>query len=176
MLFSDVLSFYKEELKGETINFISTQANVLQRPKIEVLVQLADDLFACHNRILNILSHDGSDESRMARAWYEEFARGCFYFHTWPLLAALLDAAAFPRACAGKTEASSRLASLLNAACTSVQSFEPRSLAILQGSDLKITTPFLRSASSDADHTLLDLLPRLDLRSPACPTWPQDLD
>lgn len=75
---SDVLSFYKEELAGETINFISTQAKFRQKSKIQVLKDLADDVFECHNRILRTLE----EKDPRVKIWYEQFAQGCFYFHT----------------------------------------------------------------------------------------------
>ncbi|KAF9522778.1 isoprenoid synthase domain-containing protein [Crepidotus variabilis] len=74
----DVLSFHKEELAGETINFISTQAKVRQKSKLQVLKELADDVFECHQRILRVLS----EKDPRVKVWYEEFARGCFFFHT----------------------------------------------------------------------------------------------
>jgi hypothetical protein len=52
---SDLLSFYKEELEGEDINFVSMSAKAKGISKIEVLRQLADDHVECYRRGINLL-------------------------------------------------------------------------------------------------------------------------
>jgi hypothetical protein len=74
---NDVLSFYKEELAGETINHISNMARCRGVSKIEVLRLLCDEVVTCHLQSLNILS-----PHHEAHAVYSKFSQGYIDFHT----------------------------------------------------------------------------------------------
>ncbi|KAF8815635.1 terpenoid synthase [Phlegmacium glaucopus] len=74
--FNDVLSFYKEELVGESGNYISTEANQRGENKIPVLRALAHDVSICVSRVANIL--EGSGE---AEAAFQSFMGGYVSFH-----------------------------------------------------------------------------------------------
>ncbi|KAF9456360.1 isoprenoid synthase domain-containing protein [Collybia nuda] len=74
---NDLLSFYKEELDGETVNRISLLAACHQISKIEALGRLADEAVEAHQRILRILSSDAE-----ARTAYLMFCQGFVGFHT----------------------------------------------------------------------------------------------
>ncbi|KIJ58814.1 hypothetical protein HYDPIDRAFT_33777 [Hydnomerulius pinastri MD-312] len=52
---NDVLSFYKEELNGESVNRISLLAACRPCSKGEVLLQLADVAVETHDNVLHIL-------------------------------------------------------------------------------------------------------------------------
>ena len=78
--FSDVLSFYKEELAGENGNYISLEASQRgQQDKIPVFRDLARDVSLCVSRVTNIL--EGSDNSE-AKAAFQCFIGGYVSFHT----------------------------------------------------------------------------------------------
>ncbi|KAM6496564.1 Isoprenoid synthase domain containing protein [Amanita muscaria] len=73
---NDIFSFYKEELAGESINFVSTMAESSKKTKIEVLQQLADETVETYKEVTSILS--GSAEALQA---FEDFVQGYLYFH-----------------------------------------------------------------------------------------------
>ncbi|KAF8803257.1 terpenoid synthase [Phlegmacium glaucopus] len=75
--FNDVLSFYKEELAGESGNYISNEANQRGEEKTPVFRVLAHDVSLCVSRVANIL--EGSGE---ARAAFQCFMGGYVSFHT----------------------------------------------------------------------------------------------
>ncbi|KAF4576377.1 terpene cyclase [Pleurotus pulmonarius] len=52
---NDMLSFYKEELAGETANHVSIVARCEGKTKEEVLQRITEDTIACHSRLRNIL-------------------------------------------------------------------------------------------------------------------------
>ena len=73
---SDILSFYKEELAGENVNYISLEASRRGGEKILVLKELARDISLCVSRITTIL--EGSGE---AEAIFQCFIGGYVSFH-----------------------------------------------------------------------------------------------
>ena len=72
-----MLSFYKEELDGETVNIISNLAGCRGISKIEALGQLSKDVAASHLKVLQILS-----PYRDAQTAYANFSQGYISFHT----------------------------------------------------------------------------------------------
>ncbi|KAJ3570799.1 hypothetical protein NP233_g4171 [Leucocoprinus birnbaumii] len=52
---NDLLSFYKEELDGESLNFVSMSTQVNGMTKIEALQQLADTTAECYHRAAQLL-------------------------------------------------------------------------------------------------------------------------
>ena len=75
--FSDVLSFYKEELAGEKGNYISLEASQRVQEKIPVFRELTRDVSLCISRVENIL-----EGSREAKAAFQCFMGGFVSFHT----------------------------------------------------------------------------------------------
>ncbi|KIJ63022.1 hypothetical protein HYDPIDRAFT_41293 [Hydnomerulius pinastri MD-312] len=74
---NDVLSFYKEELNGESVNRISLLAACCPCSKGEVLLQLADVAVETHDNVLHIL-----ELHARATEVYKQFSRGFVAFHT----------------------------------------------------------------------------------------------
>ena len=74
--FSDVFSYYKEVVAGETANYVSTVANCRQVSKIEALRILADDIAAASNLAVKMLKN--CPEAHEA---YLKFAQGYADFH-----------------------------------------------------------------------------------------------
>jgi len=74
---NDILSFYKEELDGETVNIISNLAGCQGISKIEALQQLSKDAAASHLKVLQILSPYPD-----AQTAYANFSQGYIWFHT----------------------------------------------------------------------------------------------
>ena len=72
---SDILSFYKEELEGETGNYIHDRANVTQTSPRDTLLALIDDTVGAHERIRATL---GPGPARDA---WDAFAQGYISFH-----------------------------------------------------------------------------------------------
>lgn len=77
LLFSDVLSFYKEELVGETTNQVSTQATRTNKSKLETFGELTETTIGLYKRIVKIL--EGSPEACEA---FKRYTAGYVYFHT----------------------------------------------------------------------------------------------
>ena len=75
--FSDVLSFYKEELAGENANYIANEASQRGEDKILVFRKLARDVALCISRTTNIL-----ESSSEAQAAFLSFMGGYESFHT----------------------------------------------------------------------------------------------
>ena len=75
--FSDVLSFYKEELVGETTNQVSTLAARTKKSKLETFGELAETTVNLYKRVVKIL--EGSPESCEA---FKHYTAGYVYFHT----------------------------------------------------------------------------------------------
>ncbi|TFK66359.1 terpenoid synthase [Pluteus cervinus] len=73
---NDVLSFYKEDLCGETANRISVHATCTQTNKIEVQRQLVDEVVTAHKHASLVL---GSDQA--AYDAFIAFSTGCIGFH-----------------------------------------------------------------------------------------------
>jgi hypothetical protein len=71
------MSFYKEELVADSINFISMRAKQKGTTKLQELYNLVDEACAAHQRILTALS--SHEETLRA---YQSFASGsvAFYF------------------------------------------------------------------------------------------------
>lgn len=72
-----MLSFYKEELAGETVNLMSLSANSRGISKLEVLQKLADETAAHYLRGSELLKRSDAD------TWgcYRSFALGYVEFH-----------------------------------------------------------------------------------------------
>ena len=77
MFTSDILSFYKEESDGETVNRVSWLAECREVDKEEALRSLVDDAVAAHDKVLQILSPD-----RRAHDAFMAFAHGYVGFHS----------------------------------------------------------------------------------------------
>ncbi|KII85801.1 hypothetical protein PLICRDRAFT_56281 [Plicaturopsis crispa FD-325 SS-3] len=74
---NDILSFYKEELEGDTVNYISLLANYQNIPKLEVFRHVADQAVAAHASAVRILS----PYKETADA-FRHFSRGYVSWHT----------------------------------------------------------------------------------------------
>ncbi|KAA1475617.1 terpenoid synthase [Dentipellis sp. KUC8613] len=73
---NDILSFYKEEMAGETVNLVHTLARCRGVPHAAVLRSLIDDAVTAHERTLRTLSpHRGAYET------YRRFSEGYVAFH-----------------------------------------------------------------------------------------------
>ncbi|KAL6299515.1 Trichodiene synthase [Sparassis latifolia] len=73
---NDILSFYKEELAGETGNYIGDRAAIERRTSMEILQEIVDETVATAERIWHILGEGDARES------WESFARGYISAHT----------------------------------------------------------------------------------------------
>ncbi|KAI0964528.1 terpene cyclase [Taiwanofungus camphoratus] len=73
---NDILSFYKEELAGEKVNYIHDRALVTEKTVPETLLDVTDETVAAVGRIRTIL---GEGEARDA---WENFATGYISVHT----------------------------------------------------------------------------------------------
>lgn len=76
MLSSDLLSFFKEELAGETLNYVSMSAKANGINKLQALKKLADETAQCYQRASQLLQS-------IPEAWdaFREFAVGYVEFH-----------------------------------------------------------------------------------------------
>lgn len=74
---SDLLSFPKESLQGETNNYVSQHAAIHSQEVSHSLLDLSDRLVALYSRIEMILG-DGPEQ----KAW-ESFAAGFTEFHLY---------------------------------------------------------------------------------------------
>ncbi|KAF8957808.1 isoprenoid synthase domain-containing protein [Flammula alnicola] len=74
---NDVLSFYKEELAGETVNYISVLARCHGLSKMEAFERLATDVVGAQTQISVILETD----KEAFEAW-QKFKAGYVGFHT----------------------------------------------------------------------------------------------
>ncbi|EKM53546.1 uncharacterized protein PHACADRAFT_125341 [Phanerochaete carnosa HHB-10118-sp] len=72
---SDILSFYKEELAGDTKNFIHDRARVTGKDTRTVVVELLEDVVAAVHRVREIL------EGEKEREAWERFLSGYIAFH-----------------------------------------------------------------------------------------------
>lgn len=75
-LCSDVLSFYKEEIRGEDDNYITSVSVAQKNPKNEVLQKLGKDVGRTTDQVDRILR----GEPTALRAW-SDFKAGYIYFH-----------------------------------------------------------------------------------------------
>ncbi|KAH9944601.1 isoprenoid synthase domain-containing protein [Amylocystis lapponica] len=73
---NDILSFYKEELAGETGNYIHDRATISRKTAHETLHEVIDETVDALCRVRDVL---GEGEARDA---WENFARGYIGFHT----------------------------------------------------------------------------------------------
>ncbi|KAJ3562901.1 hypothetical protein NP233_g9290 [Leucocoprinus birnbaumii] len=73
---NDILSFYKEELNGESVNFVSISANAKGVTKVEALKQLADHTAGCYQRCSKLLQ-----SSPEALSAFRDFCVGEIVFH-----------------------------------------------------------------------------------------------
>ncbi|KAH6917896.1 isoprenoid synthase domain-containing protein [Coprinopsis sp. MPI-PUGE-AT-0042] len=74
---NDVLSFYKEEMDGETVNLISATALSRNLSKMEVLRSRAQKAKDCYDVVMKVLA----PYPEAVKAW-KSFAQGFCYFHT----------------------------------------------------------------------------------------------
>lgn len=76
-LSSDLLSFFKEELAGENLNFVSMSASSNNVTKIEALKRLADEVAQCYSRASQLLQSTPA-------AWeaFRAFCVGYVGFHS----------------------------------------------------------------------------------------------
>lgn len=72
---SDILSFYKEELQGETSNVIHDRAAVTGKSLQEVLSDLLEEAVMAVSRARSIL------QGEKEKATWEQFIRGYVAFH-----------------------------------------------------------------------------------------------
>lgn len=74
---NDLLSFYKEELAGENLNFVSMSASSDNVTKIEALGRLADEVIQCYTRASQLLQSTPA-------AWeaFRAFCVGYVGFHS----------------------------------------------------------------------------------------------
>ena len=76
-LASDIISFYKEELEGESLNRISLLASCKKCSKIDILRSIASETVESHRNALEILqSHEGAADV------YKCYSQGMLDFHT----------------------------------------------------------------------------------------------
>lgn len=73
--YSDIFSFYKEELVGETANYVHDRARVTGKTASEALFDVVDDTVAAVERIRTILQ-EGEE-----RAVLERWMAGYVLFH-----------------------------------------------------------------------------------------------
>ncbi|EIW77346.1 terpenoid synthase [Coniophora puteana RWD-64-598 SS2] len=73
---NDVMSFYKEELAGETTNYISRRAAIKGTSKISALRDIADETIRANRQILKVLEGD-----ERASDAYTSFKEGYMRFH-----------------------------------------------------------------------------------------------
>lgn len=76
-VFSDVLSFYKEERIGETTNQVSTLAARTKRSKLDTYSELTETTIGLYKQIVKIL--EGSPEACDA---FKKYTGGYVRFHT----------------------------------------------------------------------------------------------
>ncbi|KAF5346860.1 hypothetical protein D9756_010553 [Leucocoprinus leucothites] len=74
---NDLLSFYKEEFEGESVNFVSMSAKENGNTKVEALKQLADATAECYERAVQLLQ--SSPEALNA---FRGFCIGFVAFHS----------------------------------------------------------------------------------------------
>ncbi|KAF8882389.1 isoprenoid synthase domain-containing protein [Infundibulicybe gibba] len=73
---NDVLSFYKEDLAGESVNRISNLSRCYETSKIEILQRLSQDAADCNSQVADILSpHPDAYKA------YTRFSHGYIGFH-----------------------------------------------------------------------------------------------
>ncbi|KJA14331.1 hypothetical protein HYPSUDRAFT_80866 [Hypholoma sublateritium FD-334 SS-4] len=73
---NDVLSFYKEELEGDNVNYISVRARCQGVPAITAFQQLSDEVARCHAQVCKILEMD-----QAAYDIWKKFTYGYTVFH-----------------------------------------------------------------------------------------------
>ncbi|KAI1793271.1 terpenoid synthase [Ganoderma leucocontextum] len=70
------LSFYKEQLAGETKNYVHIRSTTDQATPVEMLRLLADEILACAQRIMQLIGED-----RELMAIWHSFEQGYLAFH-----------------------------------------------------------------------------------------------
>ncbi|KAG7090688.1 hypothetical protein E1B28_009785 [Marasmius oreades] len=78
-LTNDVLSFYKEELAGETVNYIHNRAAVVGKLPIDVVSEVASEALAAYDRVTAALQPTFQSDDAI-RAW-KTFVNGYVAFH-----------------------------------------------------------------------------------------------
>jgi hypothetical protein len=74
---SDIFSFYKEELEGESVNRVSLLATCQKRSKIDILRSVANDAIESHRNAVEILqSHEGATDA------YKRYCQGMIDSHS----------------------------------------------------------------------------------------------
>jgi hypothetical protein len=76
LLFSDILSYYKEEIEGEPVNYVSLMAASRVLTKHDALRVLIEDTVQSHLNILEFLRPRAE-----AYDAYVNFFQGYFFFH-----------------------------------------------------------------------------------------------
>ncbi|KAH9478373.1 Monoterpene synthase 25 [Psilocybe cubensis] len=74
-LTNDILSFYKEELAGETANYIHLRATVTHKCPLDALKDTVKDTLDAHERILKVLANTPAYEP------FKEFVNGSMGLH-----------------------------------------------------------------------------------------------
>ncbi|KAF5350179.1 hypothetical protein D9757_013082 [Collybiopsis confluens] len=74
---NDILSFYKEELVGESINYVSLWAKSRGCDKSQALYAIIDETVEAHEKVIRIL-----EKKPAALQAYYDFASGYVQFHT----------------------------------------------------------------------------------------------
>jgi len=74
---NDVLSFYKEELVGETTNQVSTLAARAHKSKLDAYSELTEATIGLYKEIVKIL-----EDTPEACAAFKDYTAGYVYFHT----------------------------------------------------------------------------------------------
>ncbi|KIJ55730.1 hypothetical protein M422DRAFT_152137, partial [Sphaerobolus stellatus SS14] len=75
-LSNDLLSFYKEELQGETRNYVHTRSQNENKSPIEVLSEIKEELVASRNTIYAALAHNSE-----ALAIWKAAEQGYIHWH-----------------------------------------------------------------------------------------------
>jgi len=75
---NDILSFYKERLAGETVNYIFNRAHVENKAPLQVLSDMRDELVEASNNVVAALTKSGAPGA--AEVW-KSFERGVIAWH-----------------------------------------------------------------------------------------------
>ncbi|TBU54662.1 hypothetical protein BD310DRAFT_935496 [Dichomitus squalens] len=73
---NDSLSFYKEQLAGETKNYIHIRATTDQMTPVDMLRRVADEVLACGERVELLIG----DDAQLMGIW-RSFEHGVLEFH-----------------------------------------------------------------------------------------------
>ncbi|KAG7096146.1 hypothetical protein E1B28_006819 [Marasmius oreades] len=73
---NDILSFYKEDLAGDEMTYVSFRAKITGKRPLRVLSEMVDEITRSHERILKVLS-----DYPEALKWWLTFERGYIGWH-----------------------------------------------------------------------------------------------